>query len=422
MFSMPNFLSGTPGEGSLNPLGSILKGYQQGQQIQVQRAALQRALLANQKSQAEQPYWSDQAQANLQLTQGKIPYQQAQTAELQQKTKYTPLELAIKAQNSARENSRFNGAYQLNKTLSEMPQADRSGWIARHPEEYNLMLNNLLEASRTPLPDYITQTAKGLLPQNPQNPMLSQQLQQTQYQDRPVAGKAFQENVNQTDQNNQTNQNNPNTDMSDSDALKYGLQDSANKQATTGQTRQRAEAAVTYEQWLDKNREKYSKAIRTSAKYAGWAGKGQEYLDKLSGSNPDDYNDLVWLKTSFVPNAINQVRRLEGLSSSNKQRQELHETLGALQRFDLDPENALKAFNSQLNTTREISDAVINTAEPRFKGVMRRMAGIKPINGDYVLSDQGVKPSANAKPDKVNILNGKEYHQIGKQWFPVEAK
>lgn len=449
-FSFTDYAAMKPGEDRFNPLQAILQGMQMRNQMDQQRAALQQTLLGNQKSQAQQPYWGQQAQADLQHTQAQIPLLQAQTGKLTEETKYTPLEMAIKAQNSARESSRFNGAYQLQKTLSEMSPADRASWISRNSDQFNQMLSTISQAANTTPTDYVGGVAKNFFPQqggpnassnasSNANSMLPQQLQQQQQPgDNQIAGKAFNPQVQQQLQQQQNPQNPMNLtgvtqagpQLSDAQALQFGMQDTANRKTASPEAVKRAESAITYEKWLSDNREKYSSAINSASKYPGWIGRGKNYLAQISTESPEDYQNLVWLKTSFIPSAINQIKRMEGLSSSNKQRAELRDTLGALDRFDLDPKAAMKAFQNQMKTTQDISNSVINTAEPRYKGVMRRQAGIPDMQGDYVLppkSGEGQNPGAAASatpnsqavPEQTRAVNGKQYHKINGQWYPV---
>src|SRR3954464_7705347 len=54
-------------------------------------------------------------------------------------TQYTPLKYGIEAENSVRQNSRYGGAYQYLRSISEMPAAQRALYLADPDNNRNYM-------------------------------------------------------------------------------------------------------------------------------------------------------------------------------------------------------------------------------------------------------------------------------------------
>lgn len=296
----------------------------------------------------------------------------ARTGLIGQETKYYPLNEAIKAQESQRLTSRFGQAYQLHSALSNMDASSRNLWVSMHPKEYTQMLNDMGNQASMKQNDIVGQILPKYFPdivnKNQQGQQQSSQFTANNQVTPPYENSAasFQ------------------TKPEEIEALQNNLQHQANKKGAGAQISRRAESAATLEIWLNQNKQKYNQALLDASKYAGLIGKGDKKFEQIRPRNSEAYQNLQWFDTVFVPTMSNNIRMMEGLSSSNKQREELRNLSDALDNWKLDPESALKVFNKQMSTIQDISDSVFQGAEPAVKGTYRKTYNIPRGHGDYV--------------------------------------
>lgn len=156
----------------------------------------------------------------------------------------------------------------------------------------------------------------------------------------------------------------------------------------------RANAAVSFEQWAAQNQQQYSERMKNAALYAGAVGKGKQYMDQMNKKTPQAFTDYTWFQTEFVPNFVNNIKLMDKLSSSNKQRDELHGMIDYVNNFASNPTAAIKNINNAMKTANQIASSVYSGAEPIQKGIYRRAYDIPPMQGDYI---QGGMSSAPAK-------------------------
>lgn len=402
------------------------------QQLQ---AKIQGDQLSNALSKVQLQYAPQMTQADLALKQAQtplmqsetsknyadIPLTQAQTNLTQQQAKYLPLNDLIQAQNSLRLGGRFGQAYQLHQMLSNMDPATRNQWISQNPAAYNDMLTNMAN-SQSPT-DYLTGYLQKLFPslnaqgqqsqQNQQIPQSTQQASTSQPQMQNILGQAIQ-NQTQPQQNNSSSPQIAQTAQApifatptdaQNQAFANNLQFQANRKDVTAPLNNRADNAVAMETWLSNNRGQYASALQNASQYAGLIGQGDKGLAILQSQNPQAYQDYQWMNTSFIPNFSNQVKLMERMGATDKQRDELHGMVDALNNWKLDPQSALNVLNRGIGTIQDISDSVFAAAEPLNKGIYRKMYNIPRMQGAYTdgNNSQISQSQQNAQSGMVNV-------------------
>jgi hypothetical protein len=348
-------------------------------------------------------FYPQKAKADIAKSQADTASAQANTNKLNKETEFIPLKNLVEASNAQRQNSRFGQAYQLHSALNSMDASSRNLWISQHPDDYNQMLTTFAQQSNIQKSDPLQAAIQKYFPQfmnNSQqnNSSISQLGQEHQPQNNiPTLNSGQQAQSNQpTDIPNEQ----PKL-LDDTEKLKNSLEHQSNRKAVTTQMNARADAAVGFESWLGTNKDKYNQSLKTINKYSGRIGNAKKWLDANSYETPEDYENVKWFETSFIPNLANQVKMMEKLSSSDTQREELHSLADALTSKDLDPKSAVKVFNRQISTLQDVSDSIISAAEPNVKGTYRKQFGLKRLTGGYIkrdvrdLSDDELRKIAN---------------------------
>lgn len=369
--------------------------------IQPQGNPLARQLVPGLQNAMMFPQQLQQQQLAQALTKAQTAQSGAHTNLLNQQSKYLPLKELIAATNAQRLGSRFGQAYQLQSALNSLDPSTRNLWISQHPKEYNQHLINMANQASSG-----SQNQNGYLEKAIQNLFPGYKVDspnQMNYQNNLPQNNSDQTNNQYNDSNAQ--QNNPPGNFStkpvDVEELQTSLEHQSNRKGAGPVINRRADAAVALEDWLNKNKEKYGDAFRNVTKYSQFLGKGEKGIDALSKNSPQAYQDYKWVETSFIPHLANQVKMMEQLAATDKQRSELKELAGALDSFTLDPVSSLKVFNRQIGTIQDISDSVFAAAEPNKKGTYRKSFKIPRETGDYVNS---VK---NKKSTNYKRVNGK---------------
>lgn len=171
----------------------------------------------------------------------------------------------------------------------------------------------------------------------------------------------------------------------------------ANNQLVTDKNiLRRANGAVGLESWLRDNQADYSKRLRNAAQYSNLTGAVKKGIDSLNPNPPEGYTDYQWATTQFAPDVANQIKVMEGLSGTDKQRQELHKMIDYVSQLQSSPKLAIKNINNSIRTLGELSDSVFNAAEPLQKGIYRRNANVPKLEGDYIPMDSGNAPAGMA--------------------------
>jgi hypothetical protein len=140
------------------------------------------------------------------------------------------------------------------------------------------------------------------------------------------------------------------------------------------------------------NRDDYVPRLNSALDYVGGAGKGQLAVDAAKGflgNAPQGYQDFQWALNTFRPELVNQIKMMEKMGATDEQRKEAHGLLSAIDSMSLDPKAAKNVFNQSIKSFSDLSDAVINAAEPYHKGVTRQLYNIPKLSGSYLdLSQQ----------------------------------
>lgn len=355
--------------------------------------------------------------------QSDIGLQGAQTALAQQDAKYKGLESLISATNATRNSGRFGEMYNLSRALSQMPAATRDSWIAEHQDEYTSMVNTLADKSMQAQENQgqgllqqqmakmfgsgtpNQQTQGGLaqtLPQNngmpqtpPGMPLKGNFMEQMNQLLKGEATLGEPENPLMNKQQQPLGQN-PNTPFSnkpvDKENAVLATKMSANNRNITAAMKNRVDSAITFDKWIEDNKEVYAPRIENALKYSGIKGRGKQYVDKfIKSESPESYQDLKWFRRSFVPNAINQVKMMERMGATDSQREEMQGMIDSVADLDLDPKSAKKIVNELFATMQDISRSVVAAGEPLYPGVRRKLAGLsEKSEGNYLDSKSSI--------------------------------
>lgn len=282
-----------------------------------------------------------------------IDQRRASTDRTRMETKYTPLEMLLKAQNSKQQSSRFGVAYQLSKQLQSMPAATRALWIAENQTEFNEMLKDLANKNQEQDGNIIN---NGLL--------------QKFFPDMDFP--APQENQSQSQSANVFKPPTPEFN----ERTKLASEMSANKELTTAATRRQMEGALQVENIV--NNPKVKDMVVSASEYAGAYGKGKEALAALSQRNPKSYEDYQSLTNQVMPLLENRIKTLDQMGATDKQR----DTLEGMWKKTMDarlsnPEQFVLQFNNLMGALDVVAGAVEESASP--VATVKRLKGTSPI-------------------------------------------
>jgi hypothetical protein len=112
----------------------------------------------------------------------------------------------------------------------------------------------------------------------------------------------------------------------------------------------------------------------------------------------------MWVTQDLVPNISNNVKVMEGLSSTDTQRNALNEMLNSVLHWDSDPKMAVKNINKTIGLLKAQADASLKTAQPMYPGVLEQLYGIKEGAGDYV----GANRTTQAQQAKLKEMSTDE--------------
>ena len=361
------------------------------------------------------------SQANIaKIMQGDIPESQATANYKNQEAKFLPLKNLIDAQSAIGKSSRFGKAYEFSRLLSGMSQQDRSQWIADNREQYNQLLSDLgnknLEEQEgkgnTALSEQISKLFPEFVNKNQQQQSQIQQMPQQVQQ--PINALNPQTVVNNLQENiKQFGVNKEQAELQQ-DIQRMGV----NRKLVSAQTNKRADSAVAMDKWLTDNREEYGRRLRNAAEYAGAKGRGAKFADEWKNAHPNDTADYDWVKDVFKPHMANQIKMMEGLSSSNGQRKEMHGMIENIDNMKSNPQRALTGINRGIQTLYDISDSLFDAAEPANKGIYRKLAGLHKHEGNYTDIKEKQKNVEGLQARKT--INGKTYEMVNGELWEVD--
>lgn len=319
-------------------------------------------------------------------TMSQIGLRDAQGGLARSETKFMPLKYAIEAGNSMRQNDRFGGSYQFAKILSQMDTATRATYIADHPEQYAQMLNDLgnkaLDDKKNAGNDVVSRMANQFFPPPQDNLTLSPQdqahlaaagiakspAQMPQIgglADAPPPQSLPQQPPMQQLPMNQPNQSRFNSTPEEIERLKLASQMHANQALTTGKTRSQMEGGVQLKSMLAD--EGLQERASNAAAYAGALGKGKAGLAALSQTNPNAYEDYLTFMRQDVTGILNRFRAVEGMASTDQQREELHNVFQkTMDSLTSNPDQFMTQFKNFEKVTDNIARGVQKSATPIF--------------------------------------------------------
>lgn len=186
-----------------------------------------------------------------------------------------------------------------------------------------------------------------------------------------------------------------------------------NRKAAGKAITDRAIGSVGMDKWLQEIRPEASKRLKNAAQYAGLKGKSTKFAQEWQNKNPDALADYDWVENQFKPNLVNQIKVMEKLGSTNAQRKELSDMVDRIGDIKTNPERALKGINRGIKTFFDLSESVIQAAEPHNKGIIRKVYDLKPMEGDYT----DYKEDKQATQNEEKSINGVKYEKINGKWY-----
>lgn len=221
----------------------------------------------------------------------------------------------------------------------------------------------------------------------------------------PQAASIAQKDGISTQEANKVANDSKNPELSSADKQLLATQMLGNKKMVDAKTTARALAAITYEKVLAENQDRIAPAFENAAKYAGIIGSGKLTLDKFKNEHPKEYQDYMWVVNDLVPNLTNNVRMMEGLASTDSQRHALNDMYGSVLRWESDPKMAINNINKTMKLFGGQAKAALETAQPRFSGVLEKLYGLKMNKGeDYVGPNRGKKDYSQMSTDDLMKL------------------
>lgn len=342
---------------------------------------------------------------------------------------YKPLDEARATYEQQRLGNRFNQAHEALNFINAMPPATKATWIADHQDEYNQlvgMIGNKAYLEQLNENPFMSSYAERFFPgisgkqeQNSFNPMNQQIPTSTEGM---INQQEFNQNRSGSVQslpNQQDNsgffKNQPETN----DRMKLASQMTVNKELSTSEAQQQAEASKNFINFYEKNRPEYSKKLSNISQYAGYIGGGKKMLDKLKSEKPEAYQDYLWFKDQLNPTTGNLQTQLESLSVQKGQRDELRSMLGeAYDTIDSDPKTSVKLVNSFFQMLNGIAQERLETAQPIFRDTYKKAYGTTGIEAPYVKPavKSFVQSELKGEGTPVNLYNFKDKEDFN-NWF-----
>jgi hypothetical protein len=155
-----------------------------------------------------------------------------------------------------------------------------------------------------------------------------------------------------------------NKDQENADQLKRAAELSANKKLTTTKTWNQLEGGI---QILDMLKDPgFLAKAKSASTYAGALRKGPEFIARLSQENPKALMDYESFKSHDIPAVLNRFKGVEGMGSTDAQRQELHNMYEAMSKASSNPEQFMIQLDLLTKTVERIEKSVRKSATPIF--------------------------------------------------------
>jgi len=318
--------------------------------------------------------------------------------------KFVPLDKAIKAQNALAYGGKQGGIATFLRGISQLPVAERQIYLSDPENRKNYM--NMLEQYRQGnnsssggnilTPELLSQfgLGGGQSGQNNPNSLLNmgsgggEQGNSNPMQQPPEMGNQDQDFGSPPEQ--QAPSQNVEQDIPVSPKVKpekrqlYSAQLLANNHMAGGQLKARADSAIAFEKTMHLLQPQIQKVLSDAAKYSGTYGRGKGWLDKFKQDQPEEYANFISARDSLIPLIANGVRFVENMGQSAEAQREANNLVIPLQQLDVAPKTALKVFNNSMKYLDNVTQGVLDSAEPLHPGVRRKLAGVPQRNGDYI--------------------------------------
>lgn len=396
--------------------------------------------------------------------------------------KYAPLETAIKAQNALAYSGRMGGINTFLRSISELPVKERQAYLANPENRKNYMTmieqfrtgnnnpvnqvvtpallqeagfgNNAQQENKNPFSGMLMKLLGGAQNDNSLNqsqPQMQSQGMPQQQEPMPdpsqkgaefgevnkvsdeEANRILDERSNESAAKTDTVEpivpqgdegliNSPKLSAKDRDLLNSQLMTNNNSVSTT--IKNRADNAIAFEGFLQKSRPQIAKAFNDAFKYNALYGRGKNWLDKFKTNQPEEYQNYILARDSLTPLIGNGIRFLENMGISHEAQEETKKMVSAINKLDTSPETAKKTFNENMKALYNLSEGVLDAAEPAHPGVRRKLSGVPHFSGEYIKpSKESMKISAGAKSLAKNLelpsfKNAEEF----KSWYKKQPK
>jgi hypothetical protein len=366
--------------------------------------------------------------------------QKADLDKSQLENKFMPLDRAIKAQNALAYGSKQSGIGTFLRGISQLPVAERQIYLSdpTNRKNYLNMLEQFRQGNNSPAqggniltpellsgfgltggsgnnqsPNSLLESIFGGNNQQPVNQIDQggQQVQQ-QPQQQPQQSMGNNPNDGSMPSNEQLVQNNDQQEpqaipgvpvspkLSTKERQLYTSQVLANNHAIGSEIKNRADNAVAFEKTMHLLQPKLQELVNNAVKYSGVYGRGKGWLDKFKNDQPKEYQDFISMRDSLIPLLGNGVAYVDRMGQSHEAHQEAQGIVSALNKLDVSPDTALKVFNDSMGYLDEVTQGVLDSAEPVYPGVRRKLAGVPTRTGDYITNTNKKSSSSAARAAK----------------------
>jgi hypothetical protein len=398
-------------------------------------------------------------------------------------TRFLPLQTAIKAQNALSYSNRMGNAGLFLRSIAQMPAAERQAYLANptNRANYNAMLETFRTGMTNPQasgnvlsPEYASsvlgtdgggQGGGGGNPltstpsREPSNPLAQDNGNPNPSpMDYGARNKATPEEV--TDISNNGNgayQNQPGQKVEGTPVPETGtgytpenaavdkkIEDSvdkhyhsltqnerdtlssqllSNNQSVGTTMKNRADSAMAFDKFLMLHRNEISKVFSDAAKYNQIYGRSKKWLEMFRKDQPEEYANYINAKNALGRLMANGIRFMEGMGISHEaQTDAMNQVTTAIDRLDVSPETAIKVMNSHIGALQDVSEGILSTAEPRFPGVRKKLAGIEDFPKDFIQMPS--KSKSEAKGGRMRVISKDGHYGTipASQWKEAEKK
>lgn len=164
--------------------------------------------------------------------------------------------------------------------------------------------------------------------------------------------------------------------LSPQDKQLLSFQMIANKKSIPAALNNQANSAIVYEKLLGENKDRIEPAFLNAAKYAGALGRGKLFAQQFQAQHPQEYQDYTWVVNDLVPALGQNIRRIEGLASTDGQRGALNKMFTSVLQWNSDPQMAINNINKTIGLFEGQARAVLEAAQPAYPGVLEKIHGI----------------------------------------------